>query len=123
MYNPKVIPGISVDGHHAIYVECDITPIRNKQVPMEIKLYSKADWEGFKDRMSTVKDSFMAMHFVHTPIDSMWNDPITDLERALDEFIPQKIARTKKKSAMGNQQSKEAAKKTKETVLKAKGIK
>ena len=54
VYNTKVISGISADGHHAIYmyIECDITPIRNKQLPREIKLYSKTDWEGLKDRMS-----------------------------------------------------------------------
>ena len=32
VYNTKVIPDISADGHHAIYVESDITPKRNKQV-------------------------------------------------------------------------------------------
>ena len=62
VYNSNVIPGIFSDGHHTVYVECDITPIRNIQVPREIKLYSKTDREGLKDRMSTVKDSFMATH-------------------------------------------------------------
>ena len=113
MYNTKIIPGISAHGHHAVYVECDITPIRNTHVPREIKLYRKADWEGLKDRMSTIQDSFMTTHSVDTPIDSIWNDLMTELERALDEFVPEKIAKTKDKSAMGNQQSKEVAKKTK----------
>ena len=88
VHNTKVIPGISADGHHAVYVECDITRIRNKQVPSEIKLYSKTDWEGLKDRMSTIKHLFMATHSVDTPTDSMWNDLMTELERALDEFVP-----------------------------------
>ena len=68
VYNTKVTPGISANGHHAIYVERNITPIRNKQVLKEIKLYSKTDWEGLNDRMSTIKDSLMAMHSVNTPI-------------------------------------------------------
>ena len=95
VYNTKVIPGISADGHYTIYIECGITPIRNK-VLREIKLYSKTDYEGLKDRMSTVKDSFIAMHSVDTSINSMWNDLMTELERGLDEFVPKKIARTKK---------------------------
>ena len=49
VYNTKVISGISADGHHDSYVECDISPIRNKQVLREIKLYSKTDSEGLKD--------------------------------------------------------------------------
>ena len=45
----------------------------------------------------TVKDSFMAIHAVNTPIDSMWNDVMTELESAADEFGPQKIARLKER--------------------------
>ena len=30
VYSAKVIPGISADGHYAVYGKCDITPIRNK---------------------------------------------------------------------------------------------
>ena len=55
---------------------------------MEIECY--ADWEGLKDRMLTIKDSFMAMHSVDTPINSMWNDLVTELERALDDFLPKR---------------------------------
>ena len=102
MYNTKVIPGIYADGHHAVYVECDITPLKNKKVPRQIKLYSKTDCEGLKGRMSTVKDSFMASHSVDTPIDNMWNDLMTEQERALDGFVHRKIARTKRQSAIGN---------------------
>ena len=67
MYNITLIPGISADEHHAIYIECYITPIRNNQVPRELKLYSKTDWEGLKDWMPTVKDSFIASHSVEIP--------------------------------------------------------
>ena len=95
MYNITLIPGISADEHHAIYIECYITPIRNNQVPRELKLYSKTDWEGLKDIMSTVKGSCMATHSVDTQTDSMWNDLMTEVERALDDFVPKKIARTK----------------------------
>ena len=45
--------------------------------------------------MSFVKDSFAASHSVDTPIDSMWNDLMTELESILDEFGPKEIARTK----------------------------
>ena len=71
VYNTKVIPGICVDGHIAIFVECDILPIRNKQVP------------------SSIKDSFRASHSAY--------DLMTELESTINKFVPQKIARTKDK--------------------------
>ena len=86
---------ISADRHQTVYVECDITPIRNKQVPSEIKLYSNTDLEGLTDHMSSVKDSFIVSHSVAIPIHSMWNNLMTDLASALDTFVPKKIARTK----------------------------
>ena len=95
MYNTKVLPDISADEHHDGYVKCDVAQIRNKQVLMEIKLYSKTDWEGLKDRMCATKDSFMASYSVDTQIDSMRNDLMTELESALDECTPKKIARPK----------------------------
>ena len=52
--------------------------------------------------MSTIKDSFMALHFVDTPIDSISNDLMTEVESALDEFVPKTITRTKIQSAMDN---------------------
>ena len=54
VYNTTVTPWISAHGHHAVYVKCDITLVRNKQVSREIKLYCKTDCEGLKDWMSTV---------------------------------------------------------------------
>jgi hypothetical protein len=41
--NNQVIPGISMDRHHAIFMECDITPIHHTQRPRKIPLYKKAD--------------------------------------------------------------------------------
>ena len=40
--------------------------------------------------MSTVEDSFMALYSIDTPIDSMLNDVMIELECALDEFVSQK---------------------------------
>ena len=42
--------------------------MRNKQVLRDIKFYRKTNWEGLKDRMSTIKGSFIAMHSADTPI-------------------------------------------------------
>ena len=46
VYNTNVILGISADEHHAVYIEYNIKPKRNKEVPREIKLYSKTGWEA-----------------------------------------------------------------------------
>ena len=39
----KTLPGIS--DHSAVYVEFDIKPTRKKQIPRDVPLYKKADWE------------------------------------------------------------------------------
>ena len=101
MYNTTVTSGISADGHHAIDIECDITPIRNKYVPKEIKLCRKIDQQDIKDWMYSVNDSFMASHTVDIPIDSMWNDLMTEVEHALEEFVPHKIANWSSRDAPG----------------------
>ena len=45
VYNSQVIPGISKDGHHAVYVELDISLTRRKKKPRKIYSYKKADWK------------------------------------------------------------------------------
>ena len=65
---------------HAAYIKYDITPIRHKQVPREIKV-----------GMLSVKVSFKSSHSVDTLRDSMCNDFMTELESVLDEFFPKKI--------------------------------
>ena len=65
--------------------------------------------------MSFVKGSFMALHSVDTPTDSMWNDLMTELESSLDLLVPQK---NKRQSAMDNKYTKETAKQTQKKLLK-----
>ena len=71
--------------------------------------------------MSTVKDSFMAMHSVDTPIDSIWNYLMTELERVLDELIPKKIARTKDRVLWVFNKLKKQLRKQKNLLEKQKG--
>ena len=64
--------------------------------------------------MSTIKDSFMATHSVDIPIDSMWNDLMTELKIALDQFVPNKIARTKDRVPLVTNKLKKQLRKQKE---------
>ena len=41
VHNSKVIPGISKDGHHAVYVELDISLTRRTKKPRNIHSYNK----------------------------------------------------------------------------------
>ena len=95
VFSSHVIPGISADGHHAVFVECDITPIRNKQKPRQIKQYSKADWDGFRTYLASSSEAFLATHDIDTPVDDMWNDFTKIVEEGEKKFVPSKTARSK----------------------------
>lgn len=55
-YSSKVIPGISLDGHHAVCIECQILPLRRSQKPRKIYLHHKGNCNGFRGHMKSVSN-------------------------------------------------------------------
>ena len=58
VFNTQVIPGISKDGHHAVYTELDISPIWQTKKPRKACVYKRVNWEGLKAHMETTIDRF-----------------------------------------------------------------
>jgi hypothetical protein len=96
--NVQVIPGISADGHHAVFCEMDVTPIRHPQKPRKIQLFSKADWEGLRSHMSSFATSFNRQFDEGSPVNTMWSAFKGELHSAMDKYIPTKMARSKDKA-------------------------
>ena len=121
VYNTKVIPGISLDGHHAVYIELDITPIRNKQIPRKIKQYARADWTSFKSFMSETCKDLLQKHSINSPVEVLWTEFKGKLEEGLAKFVPEKTAKTRDGLPWVNKTIKKLLRKQKKLFLKQKG--
>ena len=73
VYNAKVIPGISRDGHHAVYAELDVSLTRRRKKRRQMHSYKKADWESFRTHMKTAGDDILAETNEDTPVDDILN--------------------------------------------------
>ena len=121
MYKAQVIPGISSDGHHALFIECDITPKRLKQITREVRLYKKANWEEMKKKIDIKCENFMMVNTVQTPINELWNTFKQNLEDVIQENVPTKTLRTKERSPWINDSLKKKIRKLKKLFKKQKG--
>ena len=89
----RVIPGVS--DHDAVLTEINIKPLRNKQTPRKIPLYKKADWEGLKEHIYEFGRSLQSNFTISTPVNQLWHNITSELERAINKFIPHKTAKIK----------------------------
>ena len=89
----RVIPGVS--DHDAVLTEINIKPLRNKQTPRKIPLYKNADWEGLKKHIFEFGRSLQSNLNISTPVNQLWHNIISELERAINKSIPHKTANIK----------------------------
>ena len=73
----------------------NIKPLRNKQTPRKIPLYKKADWEGLKKHISEFGRSLQSNLNISTPVNQLWHNITSELERAINKFITHKTAKIK----------------------------
>ena len=59
VYNTQVILGISKDGHHAVYVELDVSLTRQNKKPRRVHSFKKADWDGLKTHIKAAGDDII----------------------------------------------------------------
>ncbi|MCG7878228.1 MAG: endonuclease/exonuclease/phosphatase family protein, partial [Candidatus Thiodiazotropha endolucinida] len=91
----RVIPGVS--DHDAVLTEVNLKPIRNKQNPRKIPLYKKADWIGLRKHMLDFGQSLRENFDITTPVNQLWENITSELERAINKFIPHKTSKSKDK--------------------------
>jgi len=86
----EVIPGLS--DHDIVYAEIDILPVRNRQKPRQIPLYSKAKWENVRNDLT---DIYHTLVTTENYVNDMWNIFQTKLEESIKSNIPHKTAKQK----------------------------
>ena len=96
----RVIPGVS--DHDAVLTEINIKLLRNKQTPRKITIYKKADWEGLKKHISEFGRSLQSNFNISTPVNQLWYNITSELERAINKFIPHKTAKIKDRQPWEN---------------------
>ena len=87
----EVIPGIS--DHAAVYAELNVQPMRRKQTPRLVPIYSKANWDALKqsaDKIAAdVKKNERKMS-----CEQLWSLFHSGLEKAIKEHIPHRQIKT-----------------------------
>ena len=66
-----------------------------KQVPGNIHLYKKADWDQLKQSMRDVDVELKKSDLATTSVQSMWDKFATGLEQGIDNFISVRKAGTR----------------------------
>ena len=96
----KVLPGIG--DHDAVFVEGNISPIVNKQIPRKIYLWKRADWDGLRAFMESFnntqaeqelesKDDEASVRDVESLLESF----VQTINSGIENFILSKVAKRK----------------------------
>ena len=121
IHNTQVIPGISRDGHSAVYVELDISITRRPKKPRKVYCYKRADWENLKDQMEKECSSIMTTTSEHTPVDDILQLFTTSLNKAIENNIPSKMTKSREKPPWISLEAKRLIRKQKKLFKKQKG--
>ena len=91
--NVSITPGLS--DHNIVLIQVNVKPEVLKQVPRNIHLYKKADWDQLKQSMRDVYVELKQSDLATTSVQSMWDRFTTGLEQGIDKFIPVRKAGTR----------------------------
>ena len=120
VYNCQVIPGISKDGHHAVYVELDISLTRRKKKPRKIYSYKKADWGKMKAHMKEAGDNILRDTTEATPVDNILSSFTIALQKAIDMYVPTRMSKSREKSPWISPETKRLIRKQRDLFRKTK---
>ncbi len=86
------LPGIS--DHDAIFVDSNVKDDRQKPVRRKIHLWTKADFDAVRNRVSEFLEEFIRTHAIDTPVDQLWELLRDEIKSIIDEYIPSKFTTT-----------------------------
>ena len=121
VFNSQVIPGISRDSHHAVYVELDISLTRRTKKPRKIHSFKKADWESIKAHMTDAGDKILRDTTEETPVDTILSLFTTSLQSAIDKYVPTRMSKSREKPPWISPESRRLIKKQHDLFRKQKG--
>ena len=88
----SVLPGLS--DHDIITAEVNVKPKMIKQVPRNIFLYKKANWDQLKESMREFH-SVLQSDLATADIQTLWDEFVTKLQHGIDTYIPIRKARSR----------------------------
>ena len=121
VHNSQVIPGISKDGHHAVYVELDVSLTRRTQKPRKLFAYKKANWEEMKNDMKIAGDKIIDETTEDTPVDEILEKFSIALEENTLKHIPTRMSKPKQRPPWITLEVKRLLRKQKKLFDKQKG--
>ena len=89
----SVIPGLS--DHDIVLAQVNVKPEVTKQVPRNIPLYKKANWDQLKQSMRDFLLELTLSSLATTDVQSLWDKFVTRLQQSIDKFIPVRKAGTR----------------------------
>ena len=97
-YNTQVIPGISNDGHHAVYVELDVSLTRRNKKPQRVHSFKKAVLKGLKTHMKAAGNDIISYTTEETPVDHILHKFTKAIEEGMNKYIPTRMTKIKERS-------------------------
>ena len=92
--NPSLVKSsTSVTGisdHAMVVTDCDIKPVYNKQNPQKVYLFSKANWEEIYSACENLSVKIQNMVKLKDSLEEIWTTFKTEIQNAMDTFIPSK---------------------------------
>ena len=88
----SILPGLS--DQDIVRVLVNTIPSQTKQVPHNIPLYKKADWDQFKQTMRDFQSELLT-DLATTDVQELWDMFASRLEQGIDKFIPTRKAGTR----------------------------
>ena len=88
----SILPGLS--DHDIVRVLVNTIPSQTKQVPRNIPLYKKADWDQLKQTMRDFQSELLT-DLATTDVKELWDMFASRLEQGIDKFIPTRKAGTR----------------------------
>ena len=87
-----VLPGLS--DHDVVFCEINVQTQMRKQIPRQILLYTKADWEGLRATMTNLHEKIKEEKSTAST-EEIWTHFRDKLQTAIKDHIPHKQARVK----------------------------
>ena len=95
--NTQVVPGISSDGHHAVYVEIDVNPSRRIKKPRKVHSFKKADWDSLKTHSKNFCNQVLDNTTTDTPVNDLWKSFTSHLNEGVERFVPTIMTKAKER--------------------------
>ena len=79
------LPGVS--DHDIVNVEVNLKPQSYRQVPRKVPLFRKANWDGFKQHLTSFHTKFSG-ECAGKSTDQLWNEFRSIMETGIQKFVP-----------------------------------